>query len=100
MIKRSKLPKGAKILRLPKRIKVTTTNGVAKIREYVILEGTQFPEFSGSLSFTKKIVALIFDDDNVSYDVVLGRSSCTDMGVTIDFGQQEVTWMGETIPFS
>ena len=37
MIRGSKIPKKVQILKLPKRVKVNTTNGQAKITECIVL---------------------------------------------------------------
>ena len=47
----------------------------------------------------KPIKCLVHDDNNVRYDLILGRQACTEMGLKIDFDEEKVTWVDRTIPF-
>lgn len=72
MLKRSASPKGVKLLKLKKRVKVNTVNGAAKVTECVVIDTMKFPEFSSSGELAAPLVALVFDDKNTRCDLTLG----------------------------
>ena len=69
-----------------------------KLHEYVELEVLMFPEFSPN-RYVRKIKALIFDDPNVRYDMLIGRKTMKFMELKLDFQTETMEWIDKQIPF-
>ena len=97
MIKRSILPKQAKLIPIPQGEGIQTTNGNMKLTHYVVLDTVVFPEFSPTRHL-KEIKALVFDGD-VRYDLIIGRKTLKEMELSLDFADEKMKWIDQTVPF-
>ena len=101
LVKRSALPRGVKVHALEsggstKRIQ--TTNGAMKASEFVNLENISFPEF-GTERHLPKLSPMVFDDNQVIYDLIIGRKTMSKMGLQLNFDAQSMEWMDKKVPF-
>ena len=98
LIRRGAIPKGTEIRVTPSHNHIQTTMGTMQVREYVIISNIAFPEFLPTRK-VKAMKALIFDDNNVKYDIIIGRKQMHKMGIQIDLDKSTVTWIDRTINF-
>jgi hypothetical protein len=73
MIKRSPLPKGVITKLLGDTKLVRTLAGYLKTQEVVTMQDIRLPEFNKNRRINQQ-KALVFDNDNVKYDIILGTN--------------------------
>jgi hypothetical protein len=76
MIKRSALPKGI----ITKTKLVRTLAGCLKTQEVVTMQDVRLPEFDKNRCINQQKV-LVFDNDNIKYDVILGTNFLSKTGI-------------------
>ena len=97
MIKRSKLPNGITIYKIPP-LHVQTTQGRLTTTEYVVLHKVSFPEFATN-RHVGTMKALIFNGEGVRYDLIIGRLAMKKMQLQLDFQREQTVWFDSAVPF-
>jgi len=97
-IKKSALPRGAKLIPLPRGEGVQTTGGPTQVTHYVILDTIVFPEFSPT-QYLKERKMMVFDSPTVRYDIIVGRKTLAEMGLSLDFKDRKMRWLDRSVPF-
>jgi hypothetical protein len=86
MIKRSALPKGV-ITKVIGDIKlVRTLAGHLKMQEVVTMRDLRLPEFDKNRRINQQKV-LVFDNDNVKYDIILGTNFLSKTGIKLNYSE-------------
>jgi hypothetical protein len=97
MIKRSALPKGV-ITKLIGDIKlVRTLAGCLKMQEVVTMRDIRLPEFNKNRRINQQKV-LVFDSDNVKYDIILGTNVLSKTGIKLNYSEGNMEWFDCSIP--
>jgi hypothetical protein len=94
IIKRSTLPKGVvtKLLGDTKLVRtLTKTQEVAKMHDI------RLPEFDKNRRINQQKV-LVFDNDNVKYDIILGTNFCSKTGLKLNYSEGNMEWFDSCIP--
>ena len=98
MINQSSLPKGA----VPKRMtdqSITGLHGTQVLSHEVMLENISFPEFTTSQRVTGPIRAIVYNNPDSRYDVILGMDVLHVLGIDISCTTRTVHWNENVIPF-
>jgi hypothetical protein len=97
MIKRSALPKGVitKLLGDTKHVRALT--GHFKMQEVVTIRGIRLPEFDKNRRINQQKV-LVFDNDNVKYDIILGTNFLSKTEIKLNFSEENMEWFDCSIP--
>ena len=74
----------------------TTTNGTFNTSRTVSSKGIQFPEFANRKIRDFKVD--VFHSPNCRYDMIIGRSELSAMGINFDYQAHTVTWLKQSIP--
>jgi hypothetical protein len=84
MIKRSALPKGiiTKLLGDTKLVRTLLT-GHLKMQEVVTMQDLRLPEFDKNMRINQQKV-LVFDNDSVKYNIILGTNFLTKTGIKLN----------------
>jgi hypothetical protein len=91
MIKRSALPKGV-ITKLLGDIKlVRTLAGHLKMQEVVTMHHLRLPKFDKNRRINQQKV-LVFDNDNVKYDIILGTEFLSKTGIKLNYSEGNMEW--------
>jgi len=98
MIKKSALPRGAKLIPLPRGEGFQTTGGPTQVTRYVLLDTIVFPEFSPT-RYLKEQKMMVFDSPAVRYDIIIGRKTLAEMGMSLDFKANKMRWLDRSVPF-
>jgi hypothetical protein len=98
MIKKLALPHGIKLYELDKAHGIQTMLGSMNVHYYVALETLAFPEFLPN-RYVPKTQALVFNDDKVRYDLIVGQGTMKDMELKLDFSSSTMDWLGKQVPF-
>ena len=96
LIKRSVLPKHAK----PKKTKTKRFNTLAgnmNTSEIVTMRDVRLLEFNKNRSIEEH-KALVFDQENCRYDVILGANFLNKAGMVIDYLEKNFKWFGDIVP--
>jgi len=97
VIKWSSLPIGTKTSEVSRAIVGLTGSG--QVTEEVALEDMILPEFSRTLRINDRFRCYVMDNNDIPYDVILGRDFLMSVGIDVLHSTQEVLWMGSKIPF-
>ena len=97
LIKRSALPRGIIPKELSSKKLFTTLVGLLSAHQMVILRDIRLPEFDKNRRISQQR-ALIFDNDNCKYDVILGTDFLSKTGIKLDYDAGEMTWFDNVIP--
>jgi hypothetical protein len=84
MIKRSALPKGIITKLLGDTKLVRTLAGRLKTQEVVTMQGIRLPELDKNRHINQQKV-LVFDNDNVKYDIILGTNFLSKTGIKLNY---------------
>jgi hypothetical protein len=97
MIKRSALPKGVftKVIGDTKLVRSLT--GHLKTQEVVIMRDLRLPEFDKNRCINQQKV-LVFDNDNVEYDLILGTNFLSKTGIKLNYSEGNMEWFDCSIP--
>jgi Aspartyl protease len=71
LINKRALPKQAISAKDPSPSNITGVHGTKPLNHFVMLNGMQFPEFAPTTKVAKPIKAIVFDNEESSYDVIL-----------------------------
>ncbi len=98
MIKRSALPKGIITKLLGDAKLVRTLAGCLKTQEVVTMQDIRLPEFDENRRINQQKV-LVFDNDNVKYNIILGKNFLSKTGIKLNYSEGKMEWFDCTIPF-
>ena len=96
LIKRSVLPKHAKPTKT-KTKRFNTLAGNMNTSEVVTMRDVRLLEFNKNRSIEEH-KALVFDQENCRYDVILGADFLNKAGMVIDYLEKNFKWFGDVIP--
>jgi hypothetical protein len=97
MIKRSALPKGVITKLLGDTKLVRTLTGNLKTQEVVTMHNLRLPEFDKNRRINQQEV-LVFDNDNVKYDIILGTNFLSKTGIKLNYSEGNMEWFDCSIP--
>jgi hypothetical protein len=97
MIKRSALPKGVitKVIGYTKLVR--THAGRLKTQEIVTMRDLRLPKFNKNRHINQQKV-LVFDNDNVKYDIILGTNFLSKTGIRLNYSEGNMEWFDCSIP--
>ena len=99
MFKRSAIPRGMTVHALENGAKgIQTAMGAMKVSYFVNFDTLSFPEFSQNW-LVPKVKALVFEDNQVGYDLIIGRKTMLEMELKLDFSDQSMEWMNKKVSF-
>ena len=97
MIKRSAYPKGITTKLLGDTKLVRTLTGCLKTQEVVTMRDLRFPEFDKNRRINQQKV-LVFDNNNVTYDIILGTNFLFKAGIKLNYSEGIMGWFDCSIP--
>jgi hypothetical protein len=97
MIKRSALLKGVITKLLGGTKLVRTLTGRIKTQEVVRLRDIRLPEFDKNRRINQQKV-LVFDNNNVKYDIILGKNFLFKTGIKLNYSEGNMKWFDCSIP--
>jgi hypothetical protein len=97
MIKRSALPKGVitKLFGVTKLVRTLT--GCLKTQEVITKRDIRLPEFDKNRRINQQ-KALVFDNDNVKYDIILDTNLLSMTGIKLNYSEGNMEWWDCFIP--
>ena len=99
LINKHALPKQAISAKDPTPSRITGLHGSKPLDRFVWLNGVQFPEFSPTTKVAKAIKAIVFDNPESNYDVIIGMDVLKILGFRIDCATLTISWNQETTLF-
>jgi hypothetical protein len=90
MIKRSALPKGVITKLLGDTLLLRTLTSCLKTQEVVTMQDIRLPEFYKNRCINQQTV-LVFDNDNVKYDIILGTNFLSKTGMKLNYSEDTST---------
>jgi hypothetical protein len=97
MIKRSDLPKGVITQMIGDTKLVRTLAGHLKTQEVVTMRDLRLSKFDKNRCINQQKV-LVFDNDNVKYDIILGRNFLSKTGMNLNYLEGNMEWFDCSIP--
>jgi hypothetical protein len=97
MIKRSALPKGVITKLLDDAKLVKTLTGHLKTQEVVTLQDIRLPKSDKNRRINQQKV-LVFDNDNVKYNIILGTNFLSKTGIKLNYPEGNMEWFDCSIP--
>jgi hypothetical protein len=97
MIKRSALPKDVITKLLGDTKLVRTFAGCLKTQEVVTMRDIRLPKFDKNKCINKQNV-LVFDNNNVKYDIILGTNFLSKIGIKLNYSDGNMEWFDCSIP--
>jgi hypothetical protein len=97
MIKRSASPKGIITKLLDDTKLVRTLAGCLKTQEAVTMQDISLPDFDKNRRINQQ-KALVFDIDNVKYDIILGTKFLSKTGTKLNYSEGNMEWFDCSIP--
>jgi hypothetical protein len=97
MIKRSALLKGIIVKLLGDTKLMRTLTGCFKMQEVVTMQDLRLPEFYKNRRINQQKV-LVFDNNNVKYDVILGTNFLSKTGIKLNYSEGNMEWFDCSIP--
>jgi hypothetical protein len=100
MIKRSALPKGVITKLLGDTKLVRTLAGYYKMQEVITMQDIRLPEFDKNrrINQQKVLVVLVFDNDNVKYNIILGTNFLSKTRINFNYSEGNIEWFDCSIP--
>jgi hypothetical protein len=96
-IKRSALPKGVITKLLGDTKLVRTLAFCLKMQEVVTMQDVRLPKFDKNRRINQQKV-LVFDNDNVKYDIILGTNFLSKTGIKLNYSEGNMKWFDCSIP--
>ena len=84
LIKRSALPKGIILKELDSKKSFSTLAGTLDTQQMVTLRDVRLPEFDKNRHILQQR-ALVFDNENCKYDIILGTNFLSKTGIKLDY---------------
>ena len=97
MIKRSTLLKGVITKVLGDTKLVRTLTGCLKTQDVVTMQDLRLPKFNKNRHIKQQKV-LVFDNDNLKYDIILGANFLSKTGIKLNFAEGNMEWFDCSIP--
>jgi hypothetical protein len=97
MSKRSTLPKSVITKLLGDTKLVRTLAGCLKMQEVVTMQDIRLPKFDKNRRINQQKV-LVFDNDNVKYDIILGTNFLSKTGIKLNYSERNMKWFDCSIP--
>ena len=97
LIKKSSLPKGVVLNELSASKQIKTLSGQVQAQQVVTLRDIRLPEFDKNRRIAQQ-KALVFDNDNCRYDMILGTNFLSKTGIKLDYDRGEMLWYDSTLP--
>jgi hypothetical protein len=97
VIRRAALPKGIITKLLGSTKLVRTLTGRLKTQEVITMQGIRLPEFAKNRRINQQKV-LVFDNDNVKYDIILGTNILSKTGIKLNYSEGNMEWFDCSIP--
>jgi hypothetical protein len=97
MIKRSALPKGVITKVLGDTKLVRTLAGHLKTQEVFTMHDIRLPEFDKNRRINQQ-KGLVFDNDNIKYDIILGTNFLSKTGVKLNYSERNMELFDCSIP--
>ncbi len=97
MIKRSALPKRIITKLLGDTKLVRTLEGPHKTQEVVMTQDIRLSKFDKNRRINQQM-ELVFDNDNVKYDIILGTNCLSKTGIKLHNSERDIKWFGCSIP--
>jgi hypothetical protein len=76
---------------------ITTLAGRVEVQEVVILRDLMLPEFDKNRRISQQ-KALVFDNDKVKYDIILGTNFLLKTGIRLNYSEGKMKWFDCSIP--
>ena len=96
-IKRSAIPKEVVPKELKQNKTANTLAGKLSANKMVILRDIRLPEFDKNRRINEQR-ALVFDNTNCKYDMILGTNFLSKTGIKLDFDTGEMKWYDNVLP--
>jgi hypothetical protein len=96
-IKRSALPNGVITKLLGDTKLVRTLPGHLEMQEVVTMHDLRLPQFNKNRCINQQKV-LVFDNDNVKYDIILGTNFLSKTGIKLNYSEGNMEWFYCSIP--
>jgi hypothetical protein len=97
MIKRSDLPKGVITKLLSDTKLVRALAGHLKMQKVITMQDIRLPEFDKNRCINQQKV-LVFDNDNIKYDIILGKKIYSKTGIKLNYSEGNMEWFDCSIP--
>jgi hypothetical protein len=97
LIKRSALPKGIITKVIGDTKLVTTLASHLKMEEVITMRNLKLPEFDKNRRINQQKV-LVFDNDNVKYNIILGTTFLTKTGIKLNYSEGNMERFDCSIP--
>jgi len=97
LIKRSALPAGIKPKFLNDKKSFRTLAGTLQADQIVTMRDIRLPEFNRSATIAQQR-ALIFDNINCKYDLILGTNFLSKIGMKLNYEKGQMEWFDSCIP--
>jgi hypothetical protein len=97
LIKRSSLPMGVVLKDLSTGKNINTLSGHVMAQQVVTMRDIRLPEFDKNRRISQQ-KALVFDNDNCRYDMILGTNFLSKTGIKLDYDRGKMLWYDSTLP--
>ena len=97
LIKKSVLPKGIVSKKLRESKSPKTLAGSILSTQVVTLQDISLPEFDKNRKIAQQ-KALVFDNPNITYDVILGTNFLSKTGIKLNYEKNQMEWFDCVIP--
>ncbi len=97
MIKRSAIPVGAVTKDIGKSKSIRTLAGQLNTQDVITVRDIWLPEFDKNRQINQQKV-LVFDNDNVKYDIILGTNFLSKAGIKLNYSTGAMEWFDCSIP--
>ena len=97
LIKKSALPKGIVPKKLTESKSLKTLAGSILSTQVVTLQDIRLPEFDKNRKIAQQ-KALVFDNPNITYDVILGTNFLSKTGIKLNYEKNQMEWFDCVIP--
>ena len=76
---------------------IKTLSGQAMAQQVITLRDIRLPEFDKNQRISQQ-KALVFDNNNCRYDMILGTNFISKIGIKLDYNQGELLWYDSMLP--
>eukprot|EP00804_Cyclotella_cryptica_P018077 CCRYP_017618-RF/>CCRYP_017618-RF protein AED:0.32 eAED:0.31 QI:0/0/0/1/0/0/2/0/448 len=97
LIKRSALPPKVVTKEISDTKNISTLAGKLQAQEVVTLRDLRLPEFDKNRRISQQ-KALVFDNDQVRYDVILGTNFLSKAGIKLNYSEGKMEWFDCSLP--
>jgi hypothetical protein len=97
MIKRSVLPPKVITKTISETKSISTLAGKLQAQEVVTVKDLRLPEFDKNWHISQQ-KALVFDNDHVRYDIILGTNFLSKTGIKLNYSEGKMEWFNCSLP--